>query len=119
MLGNFLLLQSEIEAKKILKKYINSKNIWIRRMSVVACLTYARKGYKDIPFFICKKLLYDKEVLINKAVGWVLREVYKKHPREVIEFLVSNNDEEKIPRFVISYATEKMSKEEKNKYVKR
>lgn len=119
VLGNFLLLQSEIEAKKILKKYINSKNIWIRRMSVVACLTYARKGYKDIPFFICKKLLYDKEVLINKAVGWVLREVYKKHPREVIEFLVSNNDEEKIPRFVISYATEKMSKEEKNKYVKR
>lgn len=114
VLGNYLLLLSDKEAKVFLKKYIESSNFWVRRIGVVSCLAFARKGYKDIPLYVCSKLLYDEELLINKAVGWVLREVYKKHPKEIIDFLKENNKSKKIPRFVMSYATEKMTKEEKD-----
>ena len=67
VLGNYLLLLENKEAKIILNNYIKNDNFWIRRIGVVSCLAYARKGYKDIPLFICQKLLYDKEILVNKA----------------------------------------------------
>ena len=104
------------EAKEKINYYISSSNIWQRRIGVVSCLVYARRGYKQLPLYICKKVLYDENLLINKAVGWVLRELYKKCPYEVLEFLKENNNKKRLPRFVISYACEKMSANEKNEF---
>ena len=62
--------------------------------------------------------MYSKNHLIQKAVGWLLREVYKKEPKKVVEFLVENKISkkgEKIGKYVISYVSEKMTKDEKNK----
>lgn len=113
VLGNYLLLLSENDAKKELDKYLKKDVMWIKRIGVVSTLVYVKKGYKEIAFYVCKKELYSKELLINKAVGWVLRELYKKHPLELKEFLKENNSKKVLPRFVMSYATEKMTKEEK------
>lgn len=115
VLGKYLVNEKDEFIKSTLNKYILSKNLWIRRIGIVSCLEFARLGYKEIPLWASSFLLYDEETLINKAVGWVLREVYKKHPNEVLEYLCKNNREKSIPRFVISYASEKMSKEEKRK----
>lgn len=117
VLGNYLMLLNEEDAKKELDKYLKSDIMWVRRIGIVSTLTYIKKGYKELGFYVCKKELYSKEPLINKAVGWVLRELYKKHSLEQKEFLKENNTKKMLPRFVISYATEKMSKEEKE-YVK-
>ena len=57
--------------------------------------------------------MYDNRHLIQKSVGWVLRELYKKEPEKIVKFLSNNNKKEKLPPFVISYACELMSKEEK------
>lgn len=67
VLGNYLLLLENKEAKIVLNKYIKDNNFWVRRIGIVSCLAYARKGFKDIPLYICKKLLYDNELLVNKA----------------------------------------------------
>ena len=113
VIGNYVLLKDEREQKRILNSYIKNEDMWIKRIGVVSTLTFARKGYKDIPFYVCDKVIYDTEPLINKATGWILREVYKKHPKEIVDYLKEKNKKEKLPRFVVSYATEKMSKEEK------
>lgn len=119
VLGKYLVNEKEKKVKDILNKYISNKNIWIRRIGMVSCLEFARLGYKEIPFWVSDVLLYDEEMLINKAVGWVLREVYKKHPSEVLKYLCEKNREKAIPRFVVSYASEKMCKEEKIKIKER
>ena len=117
ILGNYLILLKDKDAKKELAKYLKNDIMWVRRIGILSTLTYVKKGYKELPFYACKKELYSKEPLINKAVGWVLREIYKKHPLELKEFLKENNNKKTLPRFVMSYATEKMTKEEKE-YVK-
>lgn len=118
VLGNYLILLKDKDDKKELDKYLKDDIMWVRRIGILSTLTYVKKGYKELPFYACKKELYSKEPLINKAVGWVLREIYKKHPLEVKEFLKENNTKKTLPRFVMSYATEKMTKEEKE-YVKK
>ena len=113
VLGSYLFDKKEKVTKSILLKYISNENIWIKRIGVVACLKFARSKNKDIPLYIIDRVLYSNEELINKAVGWVLREVYKFYPKDIVDYLSKKNKKEKLPKFVLSYATEKMSIEEK------
>lgn len=117
VIGKYLLALSDKEKITKINSYLSSKNYWIKRIGIVSCLALARKG----DYTICEKVarlnLYEDNHLIQKAVGWVLREVYKKHPNEVVKFLSENNNckNKKIGKFVISYACEKMTQEEKKK----
>lgn len=115
VLGKYLINKELKEVKGILCRYFSSSSIWVRRIGIVSCLEFAKLGYKEIPFWGCDKLLYDENILVNKAVGCILREVYKKHPNDVFEYIYSNSKLRPIPRFVVLYASEKMSKDEKKK----
>lgn len=126
VIGKYLLTLSDEEKIDKLNSYLNSANIWIKRIGIVSCLALARAGDYTICEKIAKSQMYDDNHLIQKAVGWVLREVYKKHPKEVVKFLSDYNkickncknnkkQEKSIGKFVLSYACEKMSKEEKDK----
>lgn len=120
VIGKYLLTLSDKEKISKLNVYLNSSNYWIRRIGIVSCLTLARSGDFKICEKVAKKEMYSDNHLIQKAVGWLLREVYKKHPKEIVRFLKENNektssskDSKKIGHFVIYYACEKMDKEEK------
>ena len=52
--------------------------MWERRVSIVCTLYLIKKNIFKPTIYISKKLLNDKEDLIHKAVGWMLREVWKK-----------------------------------------
>lgn len=118
VIGKYILTLSDKEKMDKLNSYLSSQNYWIRRIGIVSCLVLARNGDYVICEKIAKKEMYDNNHLIQKAIGWVLREVYKKHPKEIVKFLSENveNDKnnERIGKFVLSYACEKMTKEEKN-----
>jgi 3-methyladenine DNA glycosylase AlkD len=49
--------------------------------------------------------------MVQKGVGWLLKETYPKRPKEVVAFLVKNR--EKTTRLVLRYAAEKMSAADK------
>jgi 3-methyladenine DNA glycosylase AlkD len=61
-------------------------------------------------------LLNDKENLIHKAVGWMLREVGKRNLSILKEFL--ENYSHKMPRTMLGYAIEKLTAEERQYYLK-
>ena len=113
VLGSYLFDKDEKVTKSVLLKYISNENLWIKRIGVVACLKFVRNKNKEIPLYIADKVLYDKNELINKSVGWVIREVYKVYPKDIVNYLSKKNKDIRLPKFVLSYATEKMSKEEK------
>lgn len=72
-----------------LDRWVKDKDFWIRRSALLALLLPLRRGEGDWPRFVryADALIEEKEFFIRKAIGWVLREVAKKHPERVRKFL--------------------------------
>lgn len=85
-----------IDINKI-KGYLKSKDFWIRRIAVVATVALNQKarGGKGDPkqtLEICEMVIDDHQDLINKALSWALRELAKRDPKPVAEFLDQHRD---------------------------
>lgn len=105
------LLGEEIHAgRRIeqLKTLSTSPTLWHRRIAVVATLTSVRRGVLDLAIEQCTLHISDPEPLMQKAVGWVLREVGKKSEAALNAFLTKNIS--RISSITLSYATEKLDK---------
>ena len=106
----------ENKDRSILAKLSKSKLIWDRRIANIATANFIKKNsYKDT-LRISKTLLNDKEDLIHKAVGWMLREIGNRDLNEEVAFL--NRHYKNMPRTMLRYAIEKFPKEERSKYLK-
>lgn len=93
-----------------LKIWAKSSNRWVRRASAVSLIVPARKGLflKDI-FEIADILLLDKEDLVQKGYGWMLKVASQVYEKEVFEYVLSKKSV--MPRTALRYAIEKMPKE--------
>jgi len=89
--------------------WTKSENRWIRRSSTVSLIIPARKGLflKEV-FKISERLVKDDDEMVQKGVGWLLKEVSRRHEEEVVKFLLRWKN--KTSRLVLRYATEKVSK---------
>lgn len=97
--------------------WTKSESKWKRRAVPVTLYEVIKKGHSPEPVFsVIEKLMEDKEEDVQKGLGTLLREIWKKQPKTAEEFLLKWKD--KCGRKIIHYATEKMSKEGKAKFVK-
>lgn len=101
--------------KLILEKLSKSQDLWERRISIIATLQFIRKNEFQETFKIANLLLKDKHDLIHKAVGWMLREIGKKDKNKLKEFLDKHH--KVMPRTMLRYSIEHLSKEEKQHYM--
>jgi len=102
--------------RAILYKFAQSKNLWQRRIAVLACYAFIRENdFKDI-LKISKILLNDEHDLIHKAVGWMLREVGKRDQAVLENFLQKHY--QKMPRMMLRYSIEKFEEGKRKKYLK-
>ena len=87
-----------------------SENRWLRRASAVTLILPARKGMflKEV-FEISDILLMDKDDMVQKGYGWMLKEASKKHQAEVFDYVMKWKA--KMPRTALRYAIEKMPAE--------
>jgi len=109
IVGGFLIDQD----RRILYKLAKSPLLWDRRIAILATFTFIRLGdFKDT-FAITKLLLGDKEDLIHKACGWMLREAGKRNVQLEEEFLHKHS--RIMPRTMLRYAIEKFP-EQKRKF---
>ncbi len=89
-----------------LRAWSRDRNMWVRRASVVGLIALARKGQAlDLLYANAKTLHADKEDLIQKAVGWALREAGKTDMPRLERYLRANGPE--IPRTTVRYAIER------------
>ena len=80
--------------------------MWVRRASIVGLIPLARRGHSlDLVYEIAKRLHADEEDLIQKAVGWALREAGKTDPARLERYLRANGAA--IPRTTLRYAIER------------
>lgn len=101
--------------KGILYMLAKSKNLWERRIAVLATFAFIKKNNFEDSLKIAKILLNDKQDLIHKAVGWMLREVGKRDLKALESFLEKNC--KRMPRVMLRYAIEKFPEEKRKTYL--
>lgn len=112
ILGKYL----EDKDKSILYKLAKSKNLWERRIAIMATFHYIKLEKPEETLKIAKILLSDKEDLIHKAAGWMLREIGKRC-REETEEKFLRKYYRTMPRTMLRYAIERFSEEKRKRYL--
>lgn len=103
------------KSKDLLYTFAQSTNLWQRRIAIVSTLYFIRNKQFDDTIKISELLLKDKEDLMHKAVGWMLREMGKQNQATLLQFLDLHYKQ--MPRTALRYAIERLSSEQKHKYM--
>ena len=121
IVGDYLFLQGRNLKEKIsevptlLTHLVKSKNLWERRVAILATFRFIKEKQFEDTLAISEILLNDTHDLIHKAVGWMLREMGKRDIKPLVKFL----DQHAImmPRTMLRYAIEKFPEETRKYYL--
>lgn len=103
--GALLMMYPELMPE--LKRWAVSPNLWLRRAAAVSLIVPARKGlFLDEIFQLARILLLDKEDMVQKGYGWMLKVASQPHQDEVFDFVMEHQSV--MPRTALRYAIEKM-----------
>ena len=106
----------ETENENLLRTLAAEENMWSKRMAIVATMFHVKRG----EFSLLKELalynLHHPHDLMNKANGWLLREMGDKNIGELIQFLETHY--QKMPRTTLRYAIEKFDEDLRQDFLK-
>jgi 3-methyladenine DNA glycosylase AlkD len=111
-IGDFV--QKFPDSIKEIKNWGKSNNCWMRRACAVSLIIPAKRGkfLKDA-FEIADILLEDKEDMVQKGYGWLLKEASRLHTKKVFSYIMENKG--RMPRIALRYAIELIPKELRSK----
>lgn len=106
------------ELLRELKSWTASKNRWRRRCAAVALLQEAKNGrHTETILEVADLLIADRDDMVEKGIGWLLKEAYPKKPREIAAWLEANRH--RASRTALRYAAEKMTAADKRRVLAR
>lgn len=112
IVGEYLLNKS----RSLLYNFAKSKNLWEKRISILATFAFIKKGEFEDTFKISEILMTDTHDLMHKAVGWMLREAGKRNQIEEEKFLKKYYKQ--MPRTMLRYSIEKFPESKRLIYLK-
>ena len=114
ILGTYLVDKAD---RQIIYDLAASPQMWERRIAVVSTLMLIRNNQFEDTVRLSEILLYSDHDLMQKAVGWMLREVGKRDETLLRNFLDIHCQE--MPRTMLRYAIEKFPPEVRREYMSR
>lgn len=102
LIGYILLKIPELKEEII--KLANSDNIRLKRAAIISTAPLVKEGNIGLTLDLAKEYIKDNEEHIQKATGWILKELGTYNPEALKKFVEENID--KIPALVFNYATE-------------
>jgi 3-methyladenine DNA glycosylase AlkD len=104
LIGPLLLTHPALAPR--MRAWARDRNMWVRRAAAVGLIPSVRRGLQlDLGYEIARQLHADEEDLIQKAVGWMLREAGKADSARLERYLRANGPA--IPRTTLRYAIER------------
>ena len=103
-------------SKAMLYRLADSEDLWERRISIMSTFHFAKRHEFSETLRVSKMLLFDRQDLIQKATGWMLREIGKRHLQTEESFLKVHY--KKMPRTMLRYAIEKFPEQKRQHYLK-
>ena len=104
LIGQLLVMHPALAPQ--MRSWSLDKNMWVRRASSVALIPLARRNAQmDVVYDVARRLHGDRKDLIQKAVGWLLREAGKSDERRLEKYLRANGPS--MPRTTVRYAIER------------
>ncbi|REL34533.1 DNA alkylation repair protein [Thalassotalea euphylliae] len=107
IVGGYLYSKTSSKDRALLYQLADSENLWHRRVAIIATYHFIKRDDFADALALSEILLTDKQDLIHKAVGWMLREIGKKDYDIEYQFLVKYHV--RMPRTMLRYAIEKFS----------
>jgi 3-methyladenine DNA glycosylase AlkD len=101
--------------RKKLYELARSKDLWKKRISIISTANFIGRGDYSDTIKIAEILVDDKHDLIQKAVGWMLREVGKRDQKTEEKFLEKHY--KTMPRTALRYAIERFDEKKKIFYM--
>lgn len=101
----------------MLEKLVRSRDLWRRRIAVMATFYFIRQGVFSPTLQLAALLINDRHDLIHKATGWMLRELGKRDRQTERDFL--DRHVVNMPRTMLRYAIEKFPPALRQHYLKR
>ncbi len=111
IVGNYIFDKDQT----ILKSLSRSKNVWERRIAILAAGEFIHHGEFAWTLRLAEQNLGDTHHYIHKATGWMLREVGKRDESVLCDFL--DNHAHKMPRTALRYAIERLSPSKRAAYL--
>ncbi len=103
--------------KDLLFKWVKDKNLWKRRIAVLSTYTFIKAGNFKPTIKLVSQLLEDKEDLMHKVCGWMLREIAKLDKGIIDSFLKKYM--KKMPRTMLRYTIEQFPESERKEILVR
>ncbi len=116
IVGAWLFGQNLSERKRVLLKLAKSDYLWERRIAIIATHHFIKHGRFQEVIILAALLVQDGHDLIQKALGWTLREMGKKDINSLEFFLQKYY--KKMPRTALRYAIERLPEERRLQYLK-
>lgn len=90
--------------------------LWQKRASIISTFYFLRRGDITDTLLLAELLVHEQHDLLQKAVGWALREMGKVDDTVLYEFL--DKHAAAMPRTMLRYSLEKLPKEQKQHYMR-
>lgn len=103
ILGDYLVNRND---RQILYTLAQSPDMWSQRIAIVSTLMLIRNGQYTDTIALAEHFITTRHDLIQKATGWMLREVGKRDEPLLVSFLEANST--RMPRTMFRYAIEKL-----------
>ena len=103
------------KGRRVLGRLATSPWLWDRRIAMISTLAHIRRGDSTHTLWLAERLLGDREDLMHKAAGWMLREAGKRDAAALRDFLARHAA--RMPRTMLRYAIEKFAPAERRKWL--
>ena len=114
ILGDYLKDKTD---RNVLYDLAGSSVMWERRIAVVSTLMLIRHGQFDDTIRLAESLIDSKHDLMQKSIGWMLREVGKRDKGLLVQFIEKHKHE--MPRTMLRYAIEKFPEPERREFMRK